>query len=201
MEQKQIFKSLNKEQDGLNEMSKKELVDYIKNYFVKHAREKLTMAIAFILISALSLLSYIKGSMGNIILPIGFTLGGIFGLLQSLNYRKIARVDNATELLSTIDRLTGMEIKLSIGGLAIMFFIFCYLLFVMIIDTGFAHFDILDYIFFPIFLLLALFIACYVLSPKLRRKIFLSANSYAIKHVERLRELVKQEDEKSKASV
>ena len=144
MEQEQIFKSLNKEQDGLNEMSKKELVDYIKNYFVKHAREKLTMAIAFILISALSLLSYIKGSMGNIILPIGFTLGGIFGLLQSLNYRKIARVDNATELLSTIDRLTGMEIKLSIGGLAIMFFIFCYLLFVMIIDTGFAHFDILD---------------------------------------------------------
>ena len=144
MEPKQIFKSLNKEQDGINEMSKEELVDYINNYFVKHAKERLTMAIVFVLVSALYILSYIKGSMGNIILPIGFAIGSIFGLLQYLNYKKIARVDDASELLSTIDRLTGIEKKLSIGGLAIMFFIFCYLLFVMIIDTGFAHFDILD---------------------------------------------------------
>jgi hypothetical protein len=194
MEPKQIFKSLNKEQDGINEMSKEELVDYINNYFVKHAKERLTMAIVFVLVSALYILSYIKGSMGNIILPIGFAIGSIFGLLQYLNYRKIARVDDASELLSTIDRLTGIEKKLSIGGLAIMFFIFCYLLYTMIIDTDFTHLDSLDYIFFPIFILLALFIACYVLSPKLRRKIFLLNNVYAIKHVERLRELVSQEN-------
>ena len=109
MEPKQIFKSLNKEQDGINEMSKEELVDYINNYFVKHAKERLTMAIVFVLVSALYILSYIKGAMGNIILPIGFAIGSIFGLLQYLNYRKIARVDDASELLSTIDRLTGIE--------------------------------------------------------------------------------------------
>ena len=194
MEPKQIFKSLNKEQDGINKMSKEELVDFINNYFAKQAKERLTMAIAFVLVSALYILSYIKGSMGNIILPIGFAISSIFGLLQYLNYRKIARADDASELLSTIDRLTGIEKKLSIGGLAIMFFIFCYLLYTMIIDTDFAHLDTLDYIFFPIFILLALFIACYVLSPKLRRKIFLLNNVYAIKHVEHLRELVSQEN-------
>ena len=201
MEQEQIFKSLSKEQDGLNEMSKKELVDYIKNYFVKHARERLTEAIVFALMSALYIWNYVKGSMDDMILPLGFAAVSFFGLLRYLNYRKISRTDDASELLSTIDRLTGMEKKLIIGGLAILFFIFCYYLFVMIIDTDFAHLDTLDYIFIPIFILLALFIACYVLSPKLRRKIFLSANSYAIMHVDRLRELVKQEDEKSKASV
>lgn len=201
MEQKQIFKSLNNKQDRINDMSKGELVSYINSYFAKQSKERLTEAIVFALMSALYIWNYVKGSMDDMILPVGFAAVSLFGLLRYLNYRKISRTDDASELLSTIDRLTGMEKKLIICGLAILFFIFCYYLFVMIIDTDFAHLDILDYIFIPIFILLALFIACYVLSPKLRRKIFLSANSYAIKHVERLRELVEQEDEKSEASV
>ena len=196
MELKQFFKSLDNEPDGLNEMSKEELVGYITNYFAKQGKERLAMAIAFVLVSALYILSLIKGSTGNIILPVGFTIVSLFGLFQYLNYRKISKVDDASQLLSTIDRLTGWEKKLSIGGLNIMFFIFCYLLFTMIIDTDFAHLDTLDYIFFPIFVFLALFIACFVLSPKFRRKCFLLNNSYAIKHVERLRELIKQENEK-----
>lgn len=194
MEPKQIFKSLNKEQDGINEMSKEELVNYINSYFAKQSKERLAMAIAFVLVAELYILSYIKGAMGNIILPIGFAIGSIFGLLQYFNYRKISKVDDASELLSTIDRLTGTEIKVSIGGLAILFTIFCYYLYTMIIETDFAHPNTLDLIFFPIFIVLTLFIACYVLSPKFRRKFFLLTNAYAIKHVNRLRELVKQED-------
>ena len=196
MELKQIFKSLNNEQDGINKMSKEELVNYINSYFTKQSKERLAMAIAFVLVAALYILSYIKGSMDDIILPLGFAAVSFFGLLQYLNYRKISKVDDASELLSTIDRLTGTEIKVSIGGLAIMFTIFCYFLYTMIIEADFAHPDTLDLIFFPIFIVLTLFIACYIISPKFRRKFFLLTNSYAIKHVNRLRELVQQEDEK-----
>ena len=196
MELKQIFKSLNNEQDGINKMSKEELVNYINSYFAKQSKERLAMAIAFALLSAVYIWNHVRGSMDDIILPLGFAAVSFFGLLQYLNYKKISKVDDASELLSTIDRLTGTEIKVSIGGLAIMFTIFCYFLYTMIIEADFAHPDTLDLIFFPIFIVLTLFIACYIISPKFRRKFFLLTNSYAIKHVNRLRELVQQEDEK-----
>ena len=139
--------------------------------------------------------------MDDLILPVGFAACSLFWLFKYLNFRKIGKMDDASQLLSTIDRLKGMEVKFSIIGLAILFFIFCHLLYTMIVDTDFAHLDTLDYIFFPIFILLALFIACYIISPRFRRKCFLLSNAYAIKHVDRLRELVEQEDEKSEASV
>ena len=201
MEQKQIFKSLNNKQDRINDMSKGELVSYINSYFAKQRKERLAMAIVFALLSALYIRNYVKGLMDDMILPLGFAAVSLFGLLQYLNYRKISKEDDARELLSTIDRLTGTEIKVSIGGLAIMFTIFCYYLYTMIIDTDFAHLSTLDFIFFPIFIFLTLFIACYIISPKFRRKFFLSTNAYAINHVNRLRELVLQEDEKNEASV
>ena len=196
MEQKQIFKSLNNKQDRINDMSKGELVSYINSYFAKQSKERLALAIVFALSSALYIWNYVKGSMDDMILPLGFAIVSIFGLLQYLNYRKISKVDDASELLSAIDRLTGPEIKVSIGGLAIWFAIFCYYLYTMIIETDFAHLNTLDFIFFPIFILLDLFIACYIISPKFRRKFFRSTNAYAINHVDRLRELIQQEDEK-----
>lgn len=201
MELKQIFKSLNNKQDRINDMSKGELVSYINRYFAKQSKERLAMVIAFALLSTLYIRNYVKGLMDDMILPLGFAIVSIFGLLQYLNYRKISKVDDASELLSSIDRLTGTEIKVSIGGLTILFTIFCYYLYTMIIETDFAHLNTLDIIFFPIFIFLTLFIACYIISPKFRKKFFLSTNAYAINHVNRLRELVQQEDEKREASV
>ena len=203
MEQQQIVKSSNNKQDRINDMSKGELVEHIKSYFAKKAKEMLVLTILSAILCVLIVLSYLRGAeMETITMNLLIMAAcGFSALIRYFIYKKPSKTNDADELLSIHDRLMSDELKWSRIGLAVLLLLFGFIIYVMIIEEGFSNLDTFEYFFLALSCLIFLFCAGYVFFPKIRRMLINSSNSYDIQYVQRLRELVEQEDEKNMVGV
>lgn len=196
MEQKQIVKSSNDKQDRINDMSKGELVEHINRYFAKKATEMLVLAILAAIVCVLFVLSYMKGAGQETIMMNLLAMAAccFSGLIRYPGFKKLSKINDANELLSSHNRFMGHDITWIRSGLVVALLIFGYVAYSLITEADFRNFDTFDCFFLAIFCLILFFCAGYVFFPKFRRMLIDSSNSYDIKYVKRLRELVEQED-------
>ena len=108
----------------------------------------------------------------------------------------MSKEDSAKRLLTRYDKYK----KYTLYILSIVIIILCYGIYEILAENNFAP-NIVEWIFCIIFGLLILYLVWYLFSTKFRTKMDNYGRDSINRYVERLRELVKQEEGKSEVNV
>lgn len=184
MEEKQL--------EQINNLSKDELVEHIKSHFDTQAKSSLVIAILWGMIAIFSLLFSLYASVYRILLACLWFLLFLMGFFQFLEYRKMSKEDSAEGLLNRNDKYK--RINRSLIPIAIIFL--CIGIYSIFAEKHFAL-NAVDWVSCIIIGLCILYLVWYFFSSKLRTKMEKSRSGNINQYVERLRELVEQEEGKS----
>ncbi len=179
----------------INNLSKDELVEHINSHFDKQAKSSLIFAILWGIIAILSLFLDLYTSGNSILLLCFWFLLLLSYFFQFLEYRKMSKEDSANGLLTRYDKYK----KVTLSLFPIFIILLCIGIYEILAEKHFAL-NVGEWILCIILGLLILFFAWYFFSSKLRTKIENSGSSINL-YVERLRELVEQEEGKSEENV
>lgn len=187
MEEKQL--------EQINNLSKDELVEHINSHFVQQAKNNSVLAILWGSIAVLSLFPGLYTSY-RILLPCLWFLAFLISLFQFLEYRKMSKEDNARGLLTRYDKYKKRNQYL----ILIIILFFCIFIYVRLALNHFAL-NVGGWIICIISGLCVLFFVWYFFSSKLRTKLENSGSGNINRYIERLRELVEQEEGKNEVKV
>lgn len=180
--------------DQINNLSKDELVQHINSQFDKQATSRLILAILWGIVAISSV--FIDHSTSRYGILILWFLIFLTYFYEFLKCRKMSKEDSAKRLLTRYDKYK----KYTLYILSIVIIILCYGIYEILAENHFAP-NIVEWIFCIIFGLLILYLVWYLFSTKFRTKMDNYGRDSINRYVERLRELVKQEEGKSEVNV
>lgn len=184
MEEKQLLQ--------INNLSKDELVERIKSHFNNQAKSSLILAILW---GVLAILGFFKSGY-SILLTCFWLLLLLMWSFQFLEYRKMSKEDSAKGLLTSYDKFR----KRNLFFIPITILFLCIGIYEIFAEKNFVP-NVLEWISLLIIGSVILFLAWYFFSSKFRTKIENSGSGNINRYVERLRELVEQEEGKSEENV
>ena len=184
MEEKQL--------EQINNLSKDELVEHINSHFNRQAKNSFIIAILWGIIAILGLYTT---DYSILLLCLWFLLFLMY-IFQFLEYRKMSKEDSAKGLLTRYDKYRKRDLSL----IPIFIILSCIGIYKILADDHFTP-DVGECIFLSIFGFFIVFLAWYFFSSKLRTKIENSGSSNINRYIERLRELVEQEEGKSEENM
>ena len=184
MEEKQL--------EQINNLSKDELVEHINSYFNKQAKYSFVIAILWGIIAILSLFPGPYTSEYGILLPCLWFLLIVIYSFRFLEYRKLSKEDSAKGLLTRYDKYKKRDLSL----IPICIILLCIPIYKIFAEKHFAL-NAVDWVSCIIIGLCILYLVWYFFSSKLRTKMEKSRSGNINQWVERLRELVEQEEGKS----
>lgn len=188
MEKKQLVQ--------INNLSKDELVEHINSFFGRRSKSSMIIAILWGIIAIDYLYLGIYTSESGMPLPCLWLLISLLFFFQFLQYRKMGKENSAKGLLTCYDKYK----KIILYSIPIIILLFCYPIYVILAEKPFAP-NVGSWIICIISGLMILFFVWYLFSPKFRTKIENSGSDSINLYVERLRELVEQEEGKSEKNV
>lgn len=184
MEEKQL--------EQINNLSKDELVEHINSHFDTQAKSSLVIAILWGIIAIFSLLFNLYSSVYRILLACFWFLLFLMGFFQFWEYKKMSKEDSAKGLLTRYDKYK----KINRSLIPIIIIFFCIGIYSIFAENHFAP-NAVDWISCIILGVCILFFVWYFFSTKFRTKMEKSGSGNINQYIERLRELVEQEEGKS----
>ena len=182
--------------DKINNRSKDEIVEHINSHFDKQAKSNIVITILWGIIAILSLFPGPYTSEYGILLPCLWFLLIVIYSFRFLEYRKLSKEDSAKGLLTRYDKYKKRDLSL----IPIFIIFLCICIYEIFAEKHFAP-SVADWIFCIIFGFFILYLAWYFFSSKFRTKIENYGSGNINQYVERLRELVEQEEGKSEENV
>lgn len=180
----------------INNLSKDELVEQINSYFDKQAKSNFVIAILWGIIAISSLFLGLYTSGDRILLPCSWLLIILMYFFRLLEYRKMSKEDSAKGLLTRYDKFKKRDLSL----IPIVIIFLCICIYKIFAEKHFAP-NVVEWIFCIIFGFFILYLVWYLFSPKFRTKMENYGSGNINLYVERLRELVEQEEGKSEENV
>lgn len=184
MEEKQL--------EQINNLSKDELVERIKSHFNNQAKSSLIFSILW---GILAILGFFQSGY-SILLTCFWFLLLLMWSFQFLEYRKMSKEDSAKGLLTRYDKYKKRNLSL----IPFIIILLCIGIYRVFAENNFAP-NAIEWIFCILLGFFILYLAWYFFSPKFRTKIENSGRGNINRYVNRLRELVEQEEGKSEENV
>ena len=176
----------------VNNLSKDELVEHINSYFDGQAKFSIVLAILWGIMAILSLFTSTYG----ILISCFWFLLFLTHFFQFLEYRKMIKEDSAKGLLTRYDKYKKIDLSLIPIGIILL----CICIYSIFAEKNFAP-DVVDWIFCIIIGVFVLYVGWYFFSTTFRTKMENYGRGSINLYIERLRELVEQEEGKSEVNV
>ena len=185
-----------KQLEQIDNLSKDQLVAHINSYFDKQANNSLVVAILWGIIAILSIFFGPYPSKYGILLPCLWLLLFLLYSFRFWEYRTMSKEDSANGLLTRYDKYKKRNLYL----IPIVIILLCIPMYKIFAEKHSAP-SVGELFLCIIFGLFILYLAWYFFSPKFRTKMDNYGSGSINLYVERLRELVEQEEGKSEENV